>query len=47
MNNKFFAGYESPAVEVLEMSVEQGFAASDPSSETMPEIGGEKEEIGW
>ncbi len=28
MNKKFFAGYESPEIEVLEMSVECGFAAS-------------------
>ena len=39
--------YLTPEIEVMEVSVEQGFAISNPSSETMPEIGGEKEEIGW
>lgn len=40
-------GYFAPEIEVNEMMVEQGFAVSNPSSETMPEIGEEKEEIGW
>ena len=39
--------YLAPEIEVMEVGVEQGFSLSDPSSETMPEIGGEKEEIGW
>ena len=39
--------YFAPEIEVNEVSVEQGFALSDPSSETMPEIEGENEEIGW
>lgn len=39
--------YLAPEIEVSEMMVEQGFAASDPSSEPMPEIGEEKDEIGW
>ena len=28
MKNKIFAGYESPEIEVLKISVECGFAAS-------------------
>jgi len=39
--------YLIPEIEVNEMMVEQGFAVSNPSSETMPEIGEEKDEIGW
>lgn len=42
MKNKFFAGYESPEIEVLEMSVECGFAGSQTE-----EIGGEKTEGEW
>jgi len=38
--------YLIPEIEVNEMMVEQGFAVSNPSSETMPEIGEEKDEIG-
>lgn len=40
-------GYLAPEIEVNEASVEQGFSLSNPSSEPMPEIGGEKAEIGW
>lgn len=40
-------GYLAPEIEVNFVVVEQGIAASDPSTETMPEIGGENEEIGW
>ena len=40
-------GYIAPEIEVNEIMVEQGFAVSDPNSDPMPEIGGEKEEIGW
>ena len=40
-------GYFAPKIEVNEIYVEQGFALSNPNSEPMPEIGGEKEEIGW
>ena len=40
-------GYLAPEIEVNEVMIEQGIAASDPSSETMPEIGEEKDEIGW
>ncbi len=40
-------GYLAPEIEVNEVMVEQGIAASDPSTETMPEIGEEKDEIGW
>ncbi|MBR2866879.1 MAG: hypothetical protein IKC12_04065 [Alistipes sp.] len=47
MQKKRIVGYLAPEIEVNEVMVEQGFAASDPSSETMPEIGGENEEIGW
>ena len=39
--------YLAPEIEVNEIEVEQGFAVSNPSSDTMPEIGGENEEIGW
>ena len=39
--------YLAPEIEVNETCVEQGFSLSNPSSEPMPEIGGEKEEIGW
>ena len=47
MQKKRIVSYLAPEIEVNEVMVEQGFAASDPSSETMPEIGGENEEIGW
>ncbi len=47
MQTKRIVGYLAPEIEVNEVMVEQGIAASDPSSETMPEIGGENEEIGW
>lgn len=40
-------GYLAPEIEVNEIEVEQGFTLSNPNSEPMPEIGGEKEEIGW
>ena len=40
-------GYLAPKIEVNELIVEQGFAISSPDSDPMPEIGGEKEEIGW
>lgn len=39
--------YLAPEIEMLDIEVEQGFAVSNPSSETMPEIGEEKDEIGW
>ena len=47
MNKNELRGYLAPEIEVLKMCVEQGFAVSNPSSDTMPEISGEKEEIGW
>ena len=47
MTQQVQRGYLAPAIEVNEMMVEQGFAVSNPSSETMPEIGEEKDEIGW
>ena len=47
MQKKRIVGYLAPEIEVNEMMVEQGFAVSNPSSDTMPEIGGENEEIGW
>lgn len=40
-------GYLAPEIEVNFVEVEQGIATSNPSSETMPEIGEEKDEIGW
>ena len=40
-------GYLVPEIEVNEIEVEQGFTLSNPDSEPMPEISGEKEEIGW
>ena len=40
-------GYLAPEIEVNEIEVEQGFTLSSPNSEPMPEISGEKEEIGW
>ena len=40
-------GYLAPKIEVNEIEVEQGFTLSNPNSEPMPEISGEKEEIGW
>lgn len=40
-------GYLAPEIEVQVIEVEQGFSLSNPSTEPMPEIGGEKEEIGW
>ena len=40
-------GYLAPEIEVNEIKVEQGFTLSNPNSEPMPEISGEKEEIGW
>ena len=39
--------YLAPEIEVNEFHIEQGFTLSNPNSEPMPEIGGEKEEIGW
>ena len=39
--------YLSPEIEVNEIEVEQGFTISNPNSESMPEISGEKDEIGW
>ena len=47
MKNPAQRSYLAPEIEVNEMMVEQGFAVSNPSSETMPEIGEEKDEIGW
>ena len=47
MQTKTVVGYLAPEIEVNFVVVEQGIATSDPSSETMPEIGGENEEIGW
>lgn len=47
MQTKHAVGYLAPEIEVNDVMVEQGIATSDPSSETMPEIGGENEEIGW
>lgn len=41
------SGYLAPEIEVNEIEVEQGFSLSNPNSDPMPEIGGEKEEIGW
>ena len=40
-------GYLAPEIEVQVIKVEQGFTLSNPNSEPMPEISGEKEEIGW
>ena len=45
-NNKQW-GYLAPELEVVHVEVEQGYALSNPNSESMPEIGEEKEEIGW
>ncbi len=42
MENKIFAGYLAPEIEVSEMEVEQGFAVSN-----MESIGSEKEEQEW
>lgn len=39
--------YIAPEIEMQVIKVEQGFSLSDPNSEPMPEIGGEKDEIGW
>lgn len=47
MKNSEQRTYLTPEIEVNEICVEQGFSLSNPSSEPMPEIGGEKEEIGW
>lgn len=47
MKNPEQKSYLAPEIEVNEIEVEQGFAVSNPSSDTMPEIGGENEEIGW
>ena len=47
MKNPEQRSYLAPEIEVNEIEVEQGFAVSNPSSETMPEIGKEKDEIGW
>ena len=47
MRTKHAVGYLVPEIGVNEIEVEQGFALSNPTSEPMPEIGGEKEEIGW
>lgn len=47
MKNPEQRSYLAPEIEVNEIEVEQGFAVSNPSSDTMQEIGGENEEIGW
>ena len=47
METRATVGYLAPEIEVNEVMVEHGIATSNPSSETMPEIGGENEEIGW
>ena len=47
MQTKTTVGYLAPEIEVNFVEVEQGIATSNPSSETMPEIGEEKDEIGW
>lgn len=47
MNNNEQSRYLAPEIEVNAIQVEQGFSFSNPNSEPMPEIGGEKEEIGW
>ena len=39
--------YLAPEIKVGKIQIEQGFALSIPNSESMPEIGGEKDEIGW
>lgn len=39
--------YIAPEIEMQLIKVEQGFSLSDPNSEPMPEIGGEKDEIDW
>ena len=39
--------YIAPEIEMQVIKVEQGFSISNPNSEPMPEIDGEKEEIGW
>lgn len=39
-------GYLAPEIEVNFVVVEQGIAAS-PNVDSMPEIGEEKDEIGW
>lgn len=39
--------YFAPKIGVHIIEVEQGFALSNPNNESMPEIGGEKEEIDW
>ena len=47
MNRNEQRVYLAPEIEVNEVKVEQGFTLSNPNSDPMPEIGGEKEEIGW
>lgn len=47
MKNSEQRTYLAPEIEVNEVYVEQGFTLSNTNSEPMPEIGGEKEEIGW
>lgn len=47
MQKKRIVDYLAPEIEVNEVYVEQGFSLSDPNSESMPEIGEEKDEIGW
>jgi hypothetical protein len=39
--------YIAPEIEMQVIKVEQGFSISNPNSEPMPEIGEEKDEIGW
>ena len=47
MQTKTVVGYLAPDIEVNCVVVEQGIALSNPNSEPMPEIGDEKDEIGW
>ena len=44
MNNETKRDYETPAVEVFEVCVEQGFAQSTkPVNDAFPSFGGEEE----
>ena len=39
--------YLAPKIKAGKIQIEQGFALSNPNSESMPEIDGENEDIGW
>ena len=46
MKKNYLNPYEAPALEIIEVKIEQGFAATDGSIEK-PGLGNNGEDIGW